>query len=255
MFRTFLFHKSHKHTLFSLTRIHQIAKAADAGVRVVCVCLTADDKRPGSPWFDPWLSADSPLDNRTRGMLDRVVSLHPQVLFVIRFYAEQPPGYTGDNVLMLNLTDGDPTGETRIENRFFLLTLFTLSSSSSSSSSFYFFFFFLLFLLFFFLLLLRRRLLLLLLFTMQESPRTRNEVFFVNTIGRMFTLASTFGCVVFEHDCTRKQCLCHDYVIPHVASYHNPNYCHRTADTTLQSQPPPSIPTIVHNLTLPHQSL
>ena len=142
MFRTFLFHKSHKHTLFSLTRIHQIAKAADAGVRVVCVCLTADDKRPGSPWFDPWLSADSPLDNRTRGMLDRVVSLHPQVLFVIRFYAEQPPGYTGDNVLMLNLTDGDPTGETRIENRFFLLTLFTLSSSSSSSSSFYFFFFF-----------------------------------------------------------------------------------------------------------------
>ena len=42
-------------------------------------------------------------------MLDRVVSLHPSVLFVIRFYAEQPPGYDGDSVVMLNLNDSDPT--------------------------------------------------------------------------------------------------------------------------------------------------
>ena len=75
----------------------------------MCICLTPD-AHLSSDRTDPWLSTANPLTNRTKDMLDRVVELHPQVLFIIRFYAQQTDTTgTADTVVMLNLTDGNAT--------------------------------------------------------------------------------------------------------------------------------------------------
>ena len=47
----------------------QVAKAAQAGMRVICICLTSDDVMSTRPYTDPWLSSTNQLDNRTRAML------------------------------------------------------------------------------------------------------------------------------------------------------------------------------------------
>jgi hypothetical protein len=85
----------------------QITKAVDAGLRFICICLTSDVHRAGQAGFDPWLSPEAPLDNRTKGMLDRVVELHPHVFFVIRFYA-QSFSTEFENIVMLKCV-GVPT--------------------------------------------------------------------------------------------------------------------------------------------------
>jgi hypothetical protein len=67
---------------------YQINQTVAAGLRVVCICLTGDND-PVKSKQTPWYSASTPMENRTQAMLFRVIELHPQVVFVIRFYAEQ----------------------------------------------------------------------------------------------------------------------------------------------------------------------
>ena len=82
----------------------QIRRAAAAGLRLVCICLTPDNYPQGTrPGASPWFSDTSPLDNRTRRLLDRVLVLHPTALFIIRFYAQQPDMLM--DTVLLNLTD------------------------------------------------------------------------------------------------------------------------------------------------------
>ena len=83
-----------------------VLRAADAGLRTVCVCLTEDIWRPSAPEPGPWFSDGMPLDNRTRGVLDRIVRLHPKVVFIVRLYAQQP---ALPNMVMRNMTDGNAT--------------------------------------------------------------------------------------------------------------------------------------------------
>ena len=85
----------------------QVRRAADAGLRTVCLCLTSDVWSP-KYHADPWMSDAAPMTNQTRGVFDRIVRLHPRVVFIVRFYAFQP-GLTkeGQNIVMLNMTDGD----------------------------------------------------------------------------------------------------------------------------------------------------
>jgi hypothetical protein len=84
----------------------QVRRAADAGLRTVCICLTSDVWNPAHH-ANPWLSDDAPMDNRTRGLFDRIIRLHPKVLFIIRFYAFQPTIH--ENMVFLNMTDGNAT--------------------------------------------------------------------------------------------------------------------------------------------------
>ena len=82
----------------------QVRRAAEAGLRVVCICLTRDNYPAGSPPANsPWFSPSEPLDNHTRFLLDRVITLHPKVLFIIRFYAQQPDN--AHDIVLRNLTD------------------------------------------------------------------------------------------------------------------------------------------------------
>lgn len=84
----------------------QIDMAVRSGLRMICICLTSDVHASGQPGFDPWLGPESPLDSRTQTMFDRVIELHPQALFVIRFYAQQPEF---ESIVMLNLNNSEPT--------------------------------------------------------------------------------------------------------------------------------------------------
>ena len=82
----------------------QVMRAADAGLRVICVCLTRDNYPARSPHHQsPWFSPSEPLDNHTRSLLDRVIRLHPKVLFIIRFYAQLPDNV--HKIVLRNLTD------------------------------------------------------------------------------------------------------------------------------------------------------
>jgi hypothetical protein len=82
----------------------QVRRAAAAGLRVVCICLTRDNYPAGSPPANsPWFSTSRPLDQHTRTLLDRVIQLNPKALFIIRFYAQLPDD-TGD-IILLNLTN------------------------------------------------------------------------------------------------------------------------------------------------------
>ena len=82
----------------------QVKRAAAAGLRVVCICLTRDNYPAGSPPANsPWFSPSRPLDQHTRGLMDRVIQLNPQALFIIRFYAQLPDDT--DDIVLLNLTD------------------------------------------------------------------------------------------------------------------------------------------------------
>lgn len=47
------------------------------------------------------------MDNQTRGVFDRIIRLHPKVLFIIRFYAFQPSIH--ENMVLLNMTNGNAT--------------------------------------------------------------------------------------------------------------------------------------------------
>lgn len=84
----------------------QVRRAADAGLRVVCLCLTSDVWNP-KYHSNPWLSDAEPMDNQTRGVFDRIIRLHPNVLFIIRFYAFQPSIH--ENMVLLNMTNGNAT--------------------------------------------------------------------------------------------------------------------------------------------------
>jgi hypothetical protein len=89
----------------------QVRQAARAGLRVVCLCLTQDIAGPrfnSNPNHNnPWLSDTSPMDNRTKGVFDRIIQLHPRVLFIIRFYAFEPD--IDENIVMMNMTDENAT--------------------------------------------------------------------------------------------------------------------------------------------------
>ena len=91
----------------------QVRRARDAGLRTVCVCLTSDVWNPAHH-ADPWLSDARPMNNLTRGVFDRIVALHPRVLFIIRFYAFQPD--IGENMVLLNMTDGNATDMSNVSN-------------------------------------------------------------------------------------------------------------------------------------------
>jgi hypothetical protein len=59
---------------------------------------------------DPWLSDSNPLDALTRSMLDRVVALHPQLTFIIQFYAFVPQLATeGNSIVLLGINGGNAT--------------------------------------------------------------------------------------------------------------------------------------------------
>jgi hypothetical protein len=81
-----------------------VTRAADTGARTVCLCLTADVYFPAQRTAGPWFNASNPLDSRTRGVLDRIVRLHPAVVFIIRLYVQQPD--VGSNQVFLNLAGG-----------------------------------------------------------------------------------------------------------------------------------------------------
>ena len=82
----------------------QVRRAAAAGLRVICICLTRDNYPAGSPLTNsPWFSPSRPLDPHTRGLLDRVIQLNPEALFIIRFYAQLPDD--ASDIVLLNLTD------------------------------------------------------------------------------------------------------------------------------------------------------
>ena len=59
---------------------YQINRSVAVGMNAITICLTRDVSIVGQSGFDPWLSEKSPLDERTRNMLDRIVQLHPQVV-------------------------------------------------------------------------------------------------------------------------------------------------------------------------------
>ena len=93
----------------------QIAGAASAGIRLVEVGLTGDCCIESSQ-ATGWVSDSHPLPNASRAALDRAIELHPTIIFVLRFYAQQPdpppalpgpkPGVLGwgdlDDVVMSN---------------------------------------------------------------------------------------------------------------------------------------------------------
>ena len=91
----------------------QVRRAADVGLRTVCLCLTSDVWNPHYH-ANPWLSNDAPMNNQTRGVFDRIVHLHPRVLFIIRFYAFQPD--ISENMVLLNMTDGNATDMSNVSN-------------------------------------------------------------------------------------------------------------------------------------------
>ena len=78
----------------------EIAAAASAGIRLVCVAITPDSFDSGGM---TWVSAGEPLPAMWQAALERAIALHPRVLFILRFYAQSADL---PNIVFANASDG-----------------------------------------------------------------------------------------------------------------------------------------------------